>query len=450
MNKEVLDQVFKRYDLRGIYPKPLSQEFAYLFGRAVASHLKCKTFVVGRDHRNGSEELLKGFSSGLADQGCSVTQVGLISTDMIYFTVGKYGFDGGAMITASHNPSEFNGFKLVGKGASGISSETGLREISAFMEKEQFDDSVKKGKIAEKDVMDDYIEKVLSFVNLAKIKPLHVVVDASNGMAAKTISALEKKLPLKITPLFFDLDPNFPNHAPNPLDPKAFKQIREKVVKEKADAGALFDGDGDRMYMVDEKGKTVPARDITCLLAKVFLKKQPGSKILYTIVMSKIVPETIKELGGIPAIERVGHTFIKTRMRKDNILFGGELSGHFFFRDNYFADSGIIAFVVALQAISETGEPLSSVAKPYHKYFKIQETNSDVKDKQAKIAEIEQIYAPKAKKTSKLDGFTAYFGDWWFNVRPSGTENKLRLNLEAKTKNLMNKKTQQLLKTIRA
>jgi len=441
--------VFKRYDIRGLYPEEIDFGFAYSLGRAFASYLKCRTVALGHDHRNGHEELFNGFSKGLVDQGCEVTYVGQISTDMIYFAVGSLGLDAGCMITASHNPQEWNGFKFVGKGAVGISSESGLDGIKELAKRNSFPKPEKEGRLVEKDILSEYVERVLSFIDTKKIKPMKVVVDASNGMASKAVSCLKGKLPIKIEEMFFDLDPGFPNHAPNPLDPEALEALKKRVVEEKADLGAIFDGDGDRVFLVDEKGQTIDGSILTCLIAKSFLSKKPGQKILYTPVMSHVVPETIKALGGKPVLERVGHTFIKVRMREENAVFGGELSGHFYFRDNYFADSGLIALVVALEALSLSGKAASETVVPYRKYFYIPETNSDVEDKDAKIAELEKAYSPKAVSTNKLDGFTAEFTDWWFNVRPSGTENKLRLNLEAKNPGLLAEKKKELLERIR-
>ncbi len=446
----VFDEVFKNYDIRGLFPQQVNEDFAYKVARAFVSFLKCKKLAVGRDCRKGNEELFNGFSKGLVDQGCEVIDLGQISTDMIYFAVGSLNLDGGCMITASHNPKEWNGFKFVGKAASGISSDNGLLEIKALAEKGEFEEPAKKGKVIEKNILHAYANKVLSFVDVSKIKPLNIVIDASNGMASKAVNNVEQGLPVKISKMFFDLDGNFPNHAPNPLDGNALQELKNRILKEKADLGAIFDGDGDRMFMVDEKGNTVNGSDLTCLIASSFLKKHSGAKILYTPVMSKVVKETIEANGGIPILEKVGHTFIKVKMRKENALFGGELSGHFYFKDNYFADSGIIALVVALEVISESGKTLSELIEPFRKYFSINEINSDVKDKQGKIAELKKLYAGKAKSTSEIDGFTADFGNWWFNVRPSGTEDKLRLNLEANSSELRDEKEKELLKTIRS
>ncbi len=444
----VFDEIFKNYDIRGLYPEQLNEETAYAIARAFAMHMKCKTIALGRDGRIGSPGLFRAVSKGFVDQGCTVVDLGQISTDMIYFAVGKYSYDAGCMITASHNPKEWGGLKFVGKGARGISSETGLENVKELAEKGRFPKPKKKGQLVKNDILGDYAKKVLSFIDVGKIKPLCIVIDASNGMASKAVNAVEKRLPLKITKMFFDIDGSFPNHEPNPLDGTALQELQKKVLAEKADLGAIFDGDGDRMFMVDEKGRAVNGSELTCLIASSLLKKEPGAKILYTPVMSRAVRETIEANGGIPVLERVGHTYIKVRMRKENALFGGELSGHFYFRENFFADSGIIALLIALEAISESGKKLSELVAPFRKYYAIEETNFEVKDKEAKIAEIEKIYAPKAKSTSRLDGFSAYFDDWWFNVRPSGTEPKLRLNLEANSPKLRDGKKEELLKII--
>jgi phosphomannomutase len=446
---EVLEQIFKSYDVRGLYPEQLNEDFAFKLGQAVVQFFKAKTVAVGRDCRNGGDKLFDGLSRGITAQGGDVIDLGLVSTDMLYFAVGQFGFDAGCMITASHNPKEWNGFKFCGKGAMGISKNTGFWDIRDMVSVGKFPESAEKGKIVQRDVLNDYIDKCFSLVHHDKIKPLKIVVDAGNGMAGKTIPEVEKKLPLEIIRMFFELDGNFPNHEPNPLKPETIAALRDRVLEEKADLGVIFDGDGDRMFMVDEKGQTVTGSLLTCIIAENFLKKQPGSKILHTIVMSKAVPEVIKENGGIPVLERVGHGFIKPRMRDENILFGGELSGHFFFRENFFADSGLVALLVTLEVISDSGKKLSEIVAPFKRYVAINETNSDVKDKEAKISELKSIYASNAKKTDDSDGFTAYFDDWWFNVRPSGTENLLRLNLEADSKELAEEKKEELLKAIR-
>ncbi len=445
----VLDEVFKRYDIRGLFPQQLNEALAYKIGRAFVQFFKPKTVAVGRDCRLGSKELFKGFTNGVTEQGVDVTDIGLASTDMLYFAVGQYGYDTGCMITASHLPKDYDGFKFCGKGARGISKDNGLWVIRDLATKGEFDEPMESGEVSQKDVLNDYIEKCLSLIDVKKVKPLRVVIDASNGMATKTIEAIEKKLPLKIIKMFFEIDGNFPGHEPNPLKPENIAALKQKVLAEKADFGVIFDGDGDRMFMVDEKGQTITGSYVTCLIAVNFLQKLPGSKILYTPIMSKAVAEVIKESGGIAVLERVGHSFIKQRMKKENVLFGGELSGHFFFRETFFAESGLSALLVALEAISKSGKKLSELIKPFRRYYAIDETNSEVADKEGKIREIESIYAPKAKKASKLDGFSAYFDDWWFNVRPSGTEDLLRLNLEANTKELMLEKEEELLKMIR-
>lgn len=438
--------IFKAYDVRGIYPTELNEEIAYNVGKAFVSLIKPKNVVIGRDMRLSSDSLFNSLAKGITEMGADVIEIGLCSSDMVYFAVGHYEYDAGIMITASHNPKEYNGLKFVKKGAVPVSSETGLKEIEKMAGKNDFKSAKNKGKIIKKDVMQDYIKNVLKFVDVKKIKPLKVVVDAGNGMAGKVMPEIAKHLPIKLIPLYFKLDGNFPNHVPNPVFEESAAELKKTIIREKADLGLAFDGDADRLGLIDEDEKFVSGSLTTAIVAKKMLSKNPGAKIIYSSTSSWIVAETIKKCKGTPIMSPVGHSFIKQWMRDYNALFGGEGSGHYYYRDNSYADSAFITALIVMEMISEENEPLSEILKPYKKYFAIEETNFKVEDKEQKIKEIRQKY--KSGKINDMDGIRVEFNDWWFSVRASGTEPLLRLNLEAKSKELMEEKAKELKKII--
>ncbi len=440
--------IYKAYDIRGIYPSDLNEDTAYKIGKAFVKLTGCRNCVIGRDMRNSSEKLFHALAKGITDSGADVIDIGLCSSDMVYFGVGYYKYEGGIMITASHNPSEWNGMKFMKKNAVALSGETGIFEIEKLV-KEKFDDAYKKGNITKKDIMDDFVKKVLSFIDSDKIGKLKIAADAGNGMAGMIVPKVFEKLNCEIIPLYFELDGSFPNHVPSPIESKNLADLQKKVVEEKADFGMAFDGDADRVFFVDEKGDLISSSVITALVAKKLLEKHPNSVILHNIVTGRIVPETIEANKGKAVIVPVGHSIIKNLMREKNAIFAGEHSGHYYFKDNYYADSGIIAALIITQMISEEEKSASEVLRSYKKYFAIEEINSEVKDKQAKIDEIKKKYENGALRVLDFDGVRIDYDDWWFNVRASNTEPLLRLNVEAKSKELMEEKKQELLKIIR-
>jgi len=447
--------IFRAYDVRGLYPSELDEELAYKIGRAFVIFLTSKEFkktnkvVVSQDMRVSSNSLKKHLIEGITDQGADVIEIkGLCSTPKHYFASWFLKAPASIMVTASHNPGKYNGFKFTKEKAIAISDKTGIKDIEKLIFQSKFEKSIKKGKVIKKDITEDYKKHILSMFNPEKIKSLKVVIDASNGMGGRDMELVLDKLPLKVTKMYFEPDGNFPNHEANPLLEENIVEIKKRVVKEKADLGIAPDGDADRVFFIDENGETIPADFITTLIAEDFLKRHKHEKILYDIRSSWIVKETVERLGGKPLMTRVGHTFIKEQLRKEKGIFAGELSGHFYFRDNFYTDSGIIAALKIIQIVSEKGKKLSEIVKPLKKYSVSGEINSEVKDKQAKMNELAKIY--KHGKVSFLDGVRVDFKDWWFNVRASNTESLLRLNLEAKNKKLMEEKRDEILEVIRS
>ena len=439
---QINPKIFKAYDIRGIYPTELNEEAAYLIGRAFARKAAAKKITVGFDMRLSGLVIKKSFIRGIIDEGINVKDIGLVPVDAIYFCVGKMGDEAGVMITASHNPKEYNGFKMVLKDMALIDSSDILDEIKNMSEKV----SDKKGEVEEQDIMAGYINHVLSFIDVDKIEPFKVVIDAGNGMAGKIMPLLTENLPLNIIPLNFKLDGNFPAHPSNPLLPESQKEICATVVKEKADFGVIFDGDTDRLCFVDEKGNFISPDITLLLLAKLFLEREPGAGVVYTAVCSKIVPEMIKKWGGRPLASKVGYNSVWGLMRQENGIMGGEVASHYSFRDNGYSDSGFISFVILLQVLSSYNQPLSEIVKPFFKYFRASEQNFKVADKDEMLEKIKQKYADGAQNF--LDGITVEYKDWWFNVRPSNTEPLLRLNVEADTKELLAEKQKELTEVI--
>jgi phosphomannomutase len=371
------ESIFKAYDIRGIYPEQLNEETAKLIGKAFIKLTNAKKVVVGRDTRLASPALSKAAIRGMLSMGANVDNLELVPVDAIYFTAGKFGYDGGIYITASHNPKEYDGFKMIDKNGDVIRGVK-LKEVILLND---FETNVLPGALNKKNITNDYLKHILSFVNLNKIKPLKVVVDASNGMAGKIISLLQPQLPTEIIALNFELDGSFPNHAPNPLETGAMDMLSQKIIESKADLGVIFDGDSDRLFFMDETGNFIKA-DITLLvLAKHFLKTRPGSAIVYNAVCSKAVPEFVKKWGGKPVKSKVGYVNVREKMKQNQAVLSGELSAHYAFKDNYYSDSGIIAFLILLQLISEDGRPLSEITKELTIYAKANEVNIEVKDR---------------------------------------------------------------------
>jgi len=440
--------IFKAYDIRGIYPKQLNEEITYKVGRALVEYLKPKTIVVGRDMRLSSPDLFEALTRGITEGGSDVIDIGLVSTDGLYFAVGKYRYDAGVMITASHNPPEYNGFKMCRKEAVPLSGESGLDEIKNLILKDEFLPHPKIGKIVKLNIDVAYVHHLLSFVNKNKINPFKIVIDAGNGMAGKIVPKLFSNLPCQVIPMFFELDGSFPHHLASPIEPQNIAPLREMVLAEKADLGAAFDGDADRMFLVDEMANPLGGDMVTALVAKNLLRKEKGATILYNLICSKAVPQVIESEGGKAIRTRVGHALIKPLMKKYNAVFGGEHSGHFYFRKNFFADSGLIALLVCLELISEENQHLSALVKSIDPYFRSGEINSRVENIPQKLKDMEKKYS--RGKVDHLDGLTVDFGDWWFNIRPSNTEPLLRLNVEADTQPLLKQKTEELINLIRS
>ncbi len=423
------ESIFKAYDIRGIYGKQFDAKLAYWLGRAFVTFLECKSVAIGRDSRPSSEPIFKELSRGILDQGANVVEIGQCTTPMLYFSVGNYKYDAGIMITASHNPAEYNGFKLVKKGAVPIGENNGMQNIKGIMLEEKFSDSKARGQLEKKIIMNDYCAHVLS--KLSTVREMTVVVDTANGMGGLEVPKVFESLPIKLIPLYFDIDMTFPNHEANPLKFETLKALQQRVVKEKAQLGVALDGDCDRVFFVDEKGDIVPADFITALVAEIYLKHNPGAKILYDLRSSWIVKETIEKNGGVPGMCRVGHAFIKQQMRDQHAVFAGELSGHFYFADNFYTESGIITTMKIIELLAIERKPLSELVAPLKKYFQSGEINFTVKNSKAVIAKLENEF--KGKTISHLDGLKVDNQDWWFNVRPSNTEPLMRLNAEAKT-----------------
>jgi phosphomannomutase len=448
-NVTVDPAIFKAYDVRGIYGEDLTDEIAYRIGRAAAQYLNVSQIAVGRDMRLSSPQLAAALIRGITDQGIDAIDLGMTTTDELYFAVGKFNYPAGVMITASHNPGQYNGMKFCRAQAFPISLETGLADIRDLAISGNFVEPAHKGQVIQRDVLDDYVQHALSFIDVSKVKPLKVVIDAGNGMAGMVMPRVFKHLPCELVPLYFELDGSFPNHPASPIEPENMADLQKKVREVGADLGAAFDGDADRMFPVDEHGNIVDGSMVTAIVANSLLHKHPGSTILYNLIVSKSVPELVNRLGGKAVRTRVGHSYIKAEMRKLNGIFGGEHSGHFYFRDNWYADSGLIAFLITLELVSVEGKPLSELLRPLDKWVRSGEINSKVSDVQDKLQALEEKYGKDALSVDHMDGITVDYGDWWFNVRPSNTEPLLRLNVEAKSRELLEQKRDELLAFIR-
>jgi phosphomannomutase len=439
--------IFKAYDIRGIYPSELNEDIARKIGMAMPAVLKAKNIVSGRDMRVSAPSIQKAFIKGATSVGCDILDIGMVSTPMNYFAIGFYKKDGGAQATASHNPGKYIGFKVSREQAIPMSFETGIGEIEKAVRSGKLPAAAKKaGKVEKKNILPDYKKHILSFAD--KVRPMKVVCDTGNGAVGAYFTEVFGDLPLEIIPLFFEPDGTFPNHEANPLKLENMRDLQKAVRENKADLGVAFDGDGDRSAYVDEHGDIITSDMITALLAREILLKEKGAGILYDLRSSWVVKEEIEKYGGVPYIDRVGHAYMKATMRKHGCALGGELSGHYYWRDNYYADSGEIALVKILNVLSAEKKPFSEIIRPLKRYFATGEINFEVEDKDGKMKELEAIFHDG--KISHLDGISVEFKDWWFNVRKSNTEPVLRLNLEAKTKALMDEKKAALIKAINA
>ncbi|MCH8329726.1 MAG: phosphomannomutase/phosphoglucomutase [Nanoarchaeota archaeon] len=385
--QEMLSAIFKAYDVRGIYGKDLTDDVAYKIGRAFVSFLRCKDVVVGYDMRISSPKLSEAFMRGANDSGADAIDIGQVSTDGLYFASGFLN-KAGVMFTASHNPPEYNGLKFCKAMAVPINEDTGLQQIKTIIEKNKFKKSKDEGRVIKKSILNEYVKHVLSFINPGKIRKLKIAVDAGNGMAGKIIPLIYNTLPVKIIPLYFELDGTFPNHPADPSKYENLKELQKVVKKEKCDFGMAFDGDADRIFFIDENGNIINSSLISSLIIKNILKKHPNEKIIYNLVCSRIVPDTIEKYHGKGHIERVGHSFIKDTMRKINALFACEHSAHYYFKHNFNADSGMIASLIVAEIVSKEGKHLSELLKEFEVYSKIEETNFKVADKISKLKEI--------------------------------------------------------------
>ena len=441
--------IFKSYDVRGIVPSQLSDDVAYAIGRAFVEVLGRTNICIGRDMRPSGEGFMDALSRGATDAGADVTQIGLISTDAIYFAVGRYGFDGGIMITASHNPAQYNGFKFCREEAIAISIETGLAAIRDKALAGDFAPSARIGTIHQRDILDAFAEHCLSFIDdVAQIKPFKIAIDAGNGMAGATVPRVFRHLPCELVPLYFELDGTFPNHPASPLEPENMVDLQRAVREHDCDLGVAFDGDADRMFLVDERGALIGGDIVTALVGVDTLRLNPGARILYNLICSRSVPEAILAAGGVPVRSKVGHSFIKKTMRDEDILFGGEHSGHFYFKRNWFADSGMIALMQCLNVFSRAGGSVSQTIAPIDRRARSGEVNSTVSDMPAKLRELRAHYRDAA--IDELDGLTIQYPDWWMNVRASNTEPLLRLNVEGDTRDVMERRRDEALAIIRA
>ena len=449
-------RVFKAYDVRGIYGAELDEEGAQAIGRAFVEVFEPKRIAVGHDMRISSPAMAEAVIAGAAEAGADVLELELVGTEMVYFAVGELGLDGGVAVTASHNPKEYTGMKIVRAGALPVGGESGLPEIRdralADSQGQTQGQTLGQtpGRVQKYDVWPAYVERVLSFVDVSAIRPLKVVIDAANGMAGAMLPPVLEHLPqLDVVRCFFEPDGTFPNHEPNPLLPENREFIVRKTLDEGADFGVAFDGDADRCFFVDDTGEFVPGDFATAVFAEAVLGKEPGAKVIYDVRASWAVPETIEGRGGVPLMNRVGHAFIKQRMREEGAAFAGEVSGHYYFRGFTQADSGVIPFLLMLERISTDGRKLSEILQPFReRYFITGELNTPVPDVDAKLREIEERFGPEGR-VSHLDGVSVDADDWHMNVRPSNTEPLLRLNLEARTPELMERKRDEVLAVIR-
>ncbi len=431
--------IFKAYDIRGVYPGELDEKTAYKIGRAFVTFLNSEKVLVGQDCRVSSPKLYASLVKGITDQGATVINIGLASTPLLYFAAQ----DADAiMVTASHNPKQYNGFKLMRKGAVHIGQSHGMESIKDLVEADKWKKPKKKGRVTKKDYLRKYVSHVRKFKG--KLKPLKVVMDAGNGMASITADKVFKGLKPKITKLFFKLDGTFPNHAPNPMDEKSLAAIKKEVKKRKAACGIVFDGDCDRIRVIDEKGNAVNGDTLTGLIGCYILQKHEHALIMYDVRHSLAVREEIMNQLGRGMMTRVGHAFIKELMREEDALFAGELSGHYYFKNNNYCDSGEIAAMLVLRILSEAKKPLSHLLKPFQKYHNSGELSFTVGNPYAAMKKAENAYQSKADQSYHIDGISMEFADWWFNLRPSHTEPVIRLVIEAKTKALLDRKKKEL------
>jgi phosphomannomutase len=426
---QVNPSIFKAYDIRGIYPDDLNEEAAYLIGRAFVTFLQAEAVIVGHDMRLSGPSLFEAVTRGITDQGADVINIGLVSTDQYYFACSKLGLPG-MMVTASHNPKAYNGFKMVRKMPYLLSGDEGIQDLRRLVEREEFPTAARKGTIEQQDHSAEFVEKVLSLIDVSALTPLTAVADTGNGTVGPILKRVYERLPVTLVGMYLEPDGNLPNHGLDPLQPENRAELEQRVVSEGAAVGFAFDGDGDRFFAIDDRGQFIPGDFMTALMGQYMLTKKPGSKILYDVRASWAVPDLVRAAGGEPVMERVGHAFIKRRMAQDNVLFAGEVSGHYYFRGFNYADSGIIPSLIILEMLATSGRSLSDMLRELEaKYFISGEINSKVADAREKMAGLAARYGDGKLET--LDGISVSYDTWHFNVRGSNTEPLLRLNLES-------------------
>jgi len=426
---QVNPAIFKAYDIRGIYPTELNEEIAYLIGRAFVTFLGAETVIVGRDMRTSGPVLFDAVTRGIMDQGADVVDIGMVSTDQYYFACTQLGFPG-MMVTASHNPKQYNGFKMVRRMPYLLSGDEGIQDLRRLVESEAFPTPTRRGQRREYDFKAQFVQKVLSLIDVEAIKPLKVIVDTGNGMVGPILQEVYAHLPIQLTGMYLDPDGTLPNHGLDPLMPENRAELQQRVKDEGADIGFAFDGDGDRFFAIDDRGEFISGDFLTAILGRYLLEKEPGAKIIYDVRASWAVPDEVRAAGGIPLIERVGHAFIKRRMANEDAIFAGEVSGHYYFKAFAFADSGIIPSLYLLEMLSKRGVKMSELlSRLESRYFISGEINSRVSDVAAKLNEIAERYSDG--KIARIDGISVSYDTWHFNVRGSNTEPLIRLNLES-------------------
>jgi phosphomannomutase len=442
----VLDTIFKAYDVRGVYPDELDEDTARLIGNAFAVFTGAPRLVVARDMRPSSPPLSAAFIEGAILAGASVIDAGLASTDLVYFASGRLDAPG-AMFTASHNPAEYNGIKMCRAGAAPVGQDSGLNEIKAAVAEGHLERADTPGTVEHQDLVGEFAEHVHSFVDVSALKPLKVVADTANGMGGLVVPRVFEGLPFDLTVLFPELDGTFPNHPADPIQAENLRDLQRVVLEQHADVGLAFDGDADRVFLVDDQGEPLSGSLTTSIVAKRILAQHPGETIVHNLICSRAVPEIVREMGGNPVRSRVGHSFIKGVMAETGAAFGGEHSGHYYFRDNSRADSGLIAALVVLAQLSEAEEPLSELRQPFERYAGSGEINTPVDDQKAAMEKVAEAYDGCSQE--RLDGLSVECDRFWFNVRPSNTEPLLRLNLEAVDSETCTEKTEEVRALIR-
>jgi len=447
---QIDSSIFKAYDIRGIYGENLFDETATGVGKAFAKVIKPNTVIVGRDARVSSPILFEKLSQALLDVGVNVIDIGMVSTDMYYYACATKKLPG-IMVTASHNPQEYNGFKMVKQIPQLLTGDDGINEIRDSIANDDFPENAQiKGTLEKWEIMDEFVQKILSLVDYKSFKPMRIIADTANGMVGPSITALLEHIPqIEIIPMYFEPDGTFPNHGGDPLQEKNREEIMKKVPSENADLGIMFDPDGDRFFTIDSKGNFVSGDFMTAIMSEYFLSRFPNSAIVYDIRASQAVPDKIRKAGGTPLYNRVGHSYIKAKMMKEDAVFGGEVSGHYYFKDFFFCDSGLAPMMYLIDLLSKSDKNLATILEDLEKVYHISgEINTKGVDKEKVFAKIEEIYSPNANEVLHVDGVSVYYDTWNFNVRASNTEPLVRLNLEGNTTELMEEKRDELLALI--